>query len=111
MADSKTKVRRIKADDSKKKAPRTTQKVVKKGSTKDSKKFNAPKWLKVVGKPFFAIGRYVNGAWQELRMTKWPNRRATWSLTLAVIIFSIFFATLILLADYGFDWLIKEIVL
>lgn len=112
MADNNTKVRRIKADDeSKKKTPKATEKVAKKEKSKSAKKINTPNWLKIVGKPIFAIGRYVNGAWQELRLTKWPNRRATWSLTLAVIVFSIFFATLILLADYGFDWLLKEIIL
>ena len=38
-------------------------------------------------KPFRAIGGYFAGAWVELRQVRWPNRRATWSLTLAVILF------------------------
>jgi preprotein translocase SecE subunit len=71
----------------------------------------APKWLQAVGKFFGKVfgpmGRYINGSWQELRVTKWPNRRATWSLTVAVIVFSIFFAVLILSFDNLFKWLLE----
>lgn len=65
------------------------------------------KWTK----PFRAIGGYFKGAWVELRQVRWPNRRATWSLTLAVILFSIFFAVVILGLDYLFQYIFKEILL
>lgn len=106
--EKKTKVRRIKANDSKKSQ---TAKVKKTAKAKKVRKINAPTWLKVIGKPFFAIGRYIRSSWQELRITKWPNRRATWSLTVAVLVFALVFAALILLVDFGFEWLMKEIIL
>ena len=61
--------------------------------------------------PFKAIGGYFVGAWQELRQVRWPNRAATWSLTLAVILFSAFFAAIILGLDTAFSYLFKEILL
>lgn len=72
-----------------------------KGLSKDVK---APKWLK-------AIGGYFVGSYQELRQVKWPNRRAAWSLTFAVILFTTAFVALILALDYGFDTLFKQVIL
>ena len=53
---------------------------------------------------------YFRGAWQELKQVRWPNRKATWSLTLAVILFTIFFVILILLLDAGFKYLFDFII-
>ena len=61
--------------------------------------------------PFRALGGYFVGAWQELKQVRWPNRAATWSLTLAVILFSAFFAAIILGLDSAFSYLFKEILL
>lgn len=63
-----------------------------------------PKWLR-------AIGGYFKGAWVELRQVRWPNRKATWGLTLAVIIFSLFFAAVIVALDFAFNYLFKEVLL
>lgn len=54
---------------------------------------------------------YFRGAWYELSQVRWPDRKATWSLTLAVIIFSLFFAGVILGLDYLFQLLFKEVIL
>ena len=62
-------------------------------------------------KPFRAIGGYFKGAWVELRQVRWPDRKATWSLTLAVILFSLFFALVILGLDWVFSYLFKEVLL
>ena len=64
-----------------------------------------------ITRPFRAVGGYFAGAWSELRQVRWPNRRATWSLTLAVILFSLFFAALILGLDAVFSYIFKEILL
>ncbi len=56
------------------------------------------------------IGEYFTGAWYELRQVRWPNRRATWSLTLAVIVFSAFFVLLIVLLDMAFKSLFELII-
>lgn len=73
----------------------------------------APKWLARVKWPKWlrAIGGYFAGSWRELRQVRWPNRRATWSLTVAVILFSLFFAGVILALDYVFNYLFKEVLL
>ena len=65
------------------------------------------KWTK----PFRAIGTYVKGSWYELRQVRWPNRKQTWALTLAVILFSLFFGVVIFLLDFGFTVLFKEVIL
>ncbi|MFZ2545009.1 MAG: preprotein translocase subunit SecE [Candidatus Saccharimonadales bacterium] len=56
---------------------------------------------------FRAIGGYFKGAWVELRLVRWPNRRATWSLTGAVLIYSAFFVVLVLLLDAAFKYLFE----
>lgn len=87
------------------KTPAKKSKVV----TKDKKarklhtKFKAPRVLR-------AIGGYFKGAWVELRQVRWPNRRATWGLTLAVIAYSAFFVVFVLLLDAGFKYLFDLIL-
>lgn len=62
-------------------------------------------------RPFAAIGGYFKGAWFELRQVRWPNRKASWGLTLAVILYSLFFAAIILLLDQVFQRLFTEVIL
>lgn len=64
----------------------------------------APRWLK-------AIGGYFTGSWRELREVRWPTRRATWSLTSAVIVFTLVLVVFILALDYGFEQLFKKVIL
>ena len=52
---------------------------------------------------------YFKGAWQELKLVRWPTRKATWGLTLAVLLFSAFFVVFILLIDAGFKYLFEVI--
>ena len=63
-----------------------------------------PRWLK-------AIGGYFAGSYRELRQVKWPTRRAAWSLTFAVILFTAVFVVMILSLDYGFEQLFKKVIL
>lgn len=60
--------------------------------------------------PLVAMGGYFVGAWQELRQVRWPNRRATWSLTLAMLAFTAFFVVFILLLDALFKYLFQLIL-
>ena len=57
--------------------------------------------------PITATTGYFKGAWYELRQVRWPNRRATWSLTAAVIGFTAAFVILILLLDALFKYLFQ----
>jgi preprotein translocase SecE subunit len=102
-------VRRIKASDSK---PSRVQQssdsvVTKKPRDATKSKTKKPRQHNETTKP----GNYFVNSWRELKQTRWPNRRATWSLTLAVIVFSAFFAGLILLFDWIFNFVIKEVIL
>lgn len=63
-----------------------------------------------VRNPFAALGRYFAGAWYELRQVRWPNRKATWGLTFAVLAFSAFFVVLILLLDALFKYIFQLIL-
>ena len=93
----------------KKKAKPAKKEVAKKPKA-DSKVKKVLSPLKKLAVPFVAIGRYFKGSWQELRQVRWPNRRATWSLTAAVVLFSGFFFLLIVLLDDGFQQLFKLII-
>ncbi|HSE29637.1 MAG TPA: preprotein translocase subunit SecE [Candidatus Saccharimonadales bacterium] len=62
------------------------------------------KWLK-------AIGGYFSGAVVELKQVKWPNRKASISLTVAVILFTAVMSGFILALDYGFEQLFKQVIL
>jgi preprotein translocase SecE subunit len=125
-----TVVRRIKASSAGSSAARTEEpaeaEVVKKKSTapskktakkpvtkpvKKTKKASGDKKPFVLLRPIFAIGRYFRNSWRELRQVRWTNRRATWALTLAVILFCLLFAGLIMLVDWIFNWTIQEVVL
>jgi preprotein translocase SecE subunit len=108
VADSKN-VTRIKATDTAKVA---TPKAVK--ATKASKKTTKVKVAKEPTnwfvKALYAIGRYFKGAWIELKQVRWPTRKATWGLTLAVILFSAFFVVLILLLDALFKFVFELMI-
>ena len=58
-----------------------------------------------------ARDNYFIGAWRELRQVRWPDRKATWGLTFAVVVYSIFFFVLVIVLDaivkYFFDFLVK----
>jgi preprotein translocase SecE subunit len=120
--EKRTVVRRVKASKEDSSAARTDEKVAKKPAP--AKKKTAPakvKAKKVVRadkpapffllRPIFGIGRYVRYSWRELRQVRWTNRRSTWVLTLAVIIFCVFFATIIMFFDWIFNWIVQEVVL
>lgn len=81
----------------------------------------APKWLKKVGRvlkpvlvifrPLRPLGRYVKGAWFELRQVVWPDRKSTLKLSLAVILFTALLTVFIVALDFGFEQLVKRILL
>lgn len=119
---TKTTVRRIKAVDDTPKKPGTTIKSTKIKRTAPSKTTLTRTSLKTDTStsekppkrsrtnPFTAIGGYFRGAWRELKMVRWPTRSATWSMTLAVLVFTLVFAGVILLLDAGFNWAFEQLL-
>ena len=68
--------------------------------------------LRPVGKVLSKLApRYFLNAWRELRQVTWPNRRETWRLTLAVMIFATVFGALVAAVDKGLDVAFKHLVL
>lgn len=68
------------------------------------RRMRMPKFLR-------SIGGYFKGARDELRYVRWPNRRATWGLTVAVITFTALVMLFIVGVDYVFDALFQRLIL
>jgi len=94
------KVTRIKANDSKPKAKKAVK----------AKIVTEIKPKKPTKNPLVSLIGYFKGAWYELTQVHWPNRRATWGLTGAVLVFTAFFVILILLLDILFKYLFEQIL-
>lgn len=60
--------------------------------------------------PLSAITGYFRGAWQEIKQVRWPDRRSTWGMVGALIVFTAALFLVIILLDYGFAWLFKLIM-
>lgn len=100
-------VRKIKLD-SKKSAKKTVvAEIIKKPKPKQV----SIRGVGVLVSPIIAIGKYIKGSWVEIRQVRWPSRSATWGMTGAVIIFTVFFLVIIVLLDGIFQWLFKEVLL
>ena len=59
----------------------------------------------ILFRPFVALWRYLHESWLELRQVRWPNRKTTWKMVLAVVIYSALFMVIISLLDLFFSWL------
>ncbi len=120
---AKTKVTRIKADD--KKTPpksakvKTTKikneeepKTVAKKITSEAKiKKEAKKEPKKVRRnPISRFFAYIRDSFREIKLVKWPNRKESWSMTLAVIIYSLIIIAVVVLLDNLYSWLFKLVV-
>ena len=55
--------------------------------------------------PFVYLWRYIRDSWMELRQVRWPNRKTTWKMVLAVVVYSALFMVIISLLDLFFSWL------
>jgi len=78
-------------------------KVTKKSKSKDSEK--PLREVFILFRPFVALGRYLRDSWREIRQVRWPNRKATWKMTLAVLIYCAIFFAFILLLDTFFTFI------
>jgi len=127
---AKPKITRIKAGESSKhteeeQAPITREKVVVKDKKQEKIKAKAERKAEKVAKkaekakenkkvfilfrPFVALFRYLHDSWLEIRQVRWPNRKATWIMVVAVLIYTALFVILISLLDLFFTWLFSLI--
>lgn len=89
-------------------ATKNQQKPAKQKTAKTPKNTTGAKPLKEVfllARPFVALGRYLRDSWHEIRQVRWPNRKMTWKMTLAVFIYCAIFMVFILLLDALFTFI------
>lgn len=60
--------------------------------------------------PLAALLGYFKGSWYELRQVRWPDRRSTWSMTGALLLFTGFFVVFVVLIDALFKYLFQLII-
>lgn len=66
---------------------------------------------KRLGKRGSLAPSYFVLSYRELGKVTWPNRKTAAKLTLAVALFSVFLAVMIMFLDLGFDRLFKDVIL
>ena len=104
-------ITRIKASDEVKKPKKLEKpKKVEKKPKKQPKTENDGKKVFILFRPFVALGRYLRDSWREIRQVRWPNRKATWKMVLAVLVYTALFVLIISLLDLFFTWLFSLII-
>ncbi len=106
-------ITRIKASDEvKKKKVEKPKKVEKqpKAEKPAKKPEKEDKKVFILFRPFVALGRYLRDSWREIRQVRWPNRKATWKMVLAVLVYTALFVLIISLLDLFFTWLFSLII-
>jgi len=61
-------------------------------------------------RPFVALGRYIRDSYREVRQVRWPDRKATWKMTLSVIFYVILIALIIMLLDAFFTFVFNKLL-
>ena len=64
----------------------------------------------ILFRPFVYLWRYLRDSWREIRQVRWPSRKATWKMVLAVVIYTALFMVIITLLDLFFSWLFNLIL-
>ena len=106
-------ITRIKAhEDPKPEAKQSEAKksAVKPPKTKPQKAQKEGKKPFILFRPFVAFGRYLRDSWRELRQVRWPNRKTTWKMVLAVLVYTVLFIGLLVVLDILFDWIFSLIL-
>lgn len=92
-----------------KKAEKLAAKKAKKASNEKSKN-PLIRFLLFITTPIRAFFRYLAESWQELKQVRWPNRKMTWKLVFAVIIYTVIFAAIIMVLDALFTLLFNNLL-
>ena len=81
----------------------------KKKALKSEKKTDEKKPF-ILFRPFVYLGRYLRDSWREIRQVRWPNRKATWKMVLAVFVYTLIFGGFLLLLDILFDLIFSKLL-
>lgn len=92
-----------KTDKAVRKEAKNAEKKISSGEKSEKKPF-------ILIRPIVYLGRYLRDAWRELRQVRWPNRKTTWKMVLAVIVYTLIFVVFISLLDLFFSWLFNLIL-
>ena len=92
-----------------KKAEKLAAKPAKKASGENSKN-PFIRFLLFITTPIRAFFRYLAESWQELKQVRWPNRKMTWKLVFAVILYTVIFAAIIMVLDALFTLLFNNLL-
>ena len=100
-----------------KKAAKDDKKLAKKDKKANKTPIKLPLPLKIflfpfilITKPFRAFGRYTRDSWKEIRQVRWPNRKLTWKLTAAMLIYTAIFMAFIMLLDMLFTFVFNKML-
>ena len=93
-----------------KKTEKTVRKETKKNEKSIDTKGKDDKKPFILIRPFVYLGRYLRDSWRELRQVRWPNRKTTWKMVLAVIVYTLIFVVFISVLDLFFSWLFNLIL-
>ena len=115
------KITRIKATDSKEVEKKVNKAMKPNKEIEAARKTDSTKKVKTVKKepakkgfilfrPFKAFFRYIRESWEEIRQVRWPNRKATWKMVLAVLAYTALFVLLITLLDVLFSFIFSNIL-
>ena len=96
-------------DKKKEKINKAEKKAEKKAAKKAARKASGKKTF-ILFRPFVAFFRYLRDSWREIRQVRWPNRKATWKMVLAVVVYTALFVVIISLLDLFFTWLFSLIL-
>ncbi len=106
----KVAVKDKKSEKDKRKEIKAAEKKVSAEVKTEKKSGNGEKKPFILVRPFVYLWRYLKGSWMELRQVRWPNRKATWKMVIAVLVYTILFVVLIMLLDMFFGWLFNLIL-
>lgn len=69
------------------------------------------KYANLLTKRVRFVPKYFKASFAELKEVQWLKPRQAFSLTFAVVIFSVVIALFVQLLGYGFDKIVKEVIL
>ena len=90
--------------------PKKPLKSIKEKKIKEKKSNDGTKKPFILFRPFIAFGRYLRNSWRELRQVRWPNRKVTWKMVLAVFVYTALFVSFLVVVDLLFDWVFNLIL-